>query len=521
MAVSLSRFEEKLRDLAKRRETIQLGGGAARIERQHKAGKWTARERVAALFDPGTFVEIDAFVTHRAKEFGMEKTQAPGEGVVTGYGLVDGRAVCVASQDFTVIGGSLGEMHAAKIVKVMELAAKVGIPFVSLNDSGGARIQEGVDSLRGYGDIFYKNVQNSGVVPQISVILGPCAGGAVYSPALTDFVFMVQGTSNMFITGPQVIKAVTGEEVSVDQLGGAGVHSRLSGNAHFVAADEGACMNMVRDLLSFLPSNNQDDPPRFEPTDDPGRLIPEARDIVPAEQNRSYDMHDVIHVMVDNGEFFEVSRDYAKNIITGFGRLNGRSIGVVANQPNDKAGCLDINASDKASRFVRFCDAFNIPLVTLTDVPGYLPGVDQEYGGIIRHGAKLLYAYSEATVPKITVITRKSYGGAYLAMCARHLGADMVFAFPTAEIAVMGPEGAANIVFRDEIGKAENPEEKRKEKIQEFRNVFANPYVAASRGFVDDVIDPQELRLRVIGALELLVTKKADTPVRKHGNMPV
>ncbi|MGI6642527.1 MAG: acyl-CoA carboxylase subunit beta [Bacillota bacterium] len=521
MAESLSQFEEKLRDLAKRRETIEQGGGAARIERQHKAGKLTARERVAALFDPGTFVEIDAFVTHRAKEFGMEKVQAPGEGVVTGYGLVNGRAVCVASQDFTVIGGSLGEMHAAKIVKAMELAAKVGIPFVSLNDSGGARIQEGVDALRGYGDIFFRNVQYSGVIPQISVILGPCAGGAVYSPALTDFVFMVEGISNMFITGPQVIKAVTGEEVTVEQLGGAGVHSQVSGNAHFVAPDEETCLEMIKALLGFLPSNNQEDPPYFEPSDDPARLTPELREIVPAEQNKSYDMHEVIYSMVDNGEFLEVLKDYAQNIITGFARLNGRSIGIIANQPNVKAGCLDINASDKASRFIRFCDAFNIALVTLADVPGYLPGVDQEYGGIIRHGAKLLYAYSEATVPKITVITRKSYGGAYLAMCARHLGADMVFAFPTAEIAVMGPEGAANIVFRDEIAKADNPEEKRKEKIQEFRNVFANPYVAASRGFIDDVIDPQEIRPKVIGALELLVTKKAEVPPRKHGNMPV
>ncbi len=521
MAESLSQFEEKLRDLAKRRETIEQGGGKARIERQHKAGKLTARERLASLFDQDTFVEIDAFVTHRAKEFGMEKVQAPGEGVVTGYGLVNGRAVCAASQDFTVIGGSLGEMHAAKIIKVMDLAAKVGIPFVSLNDSGGARIQEGVDSLKGYGDIFYKNVQNSGVVPQISVILGPCAGGAVYSPALTDFVFMVQGTANMFITGPQVIKAVTGEEVTVDQLGGAGVHSQVSGNAHFVAPDEETCMDMIKALLGFLPSNNQDDSPCIECADDPARLIPELREIVPAEHNKSYDMHEVIYAMVDNAEFFPVLHAYAQNIITGFARLNGRAVGIIANQPNVKAGCLDINASDKASRFIRFCDAFNIPVVTLADVPGYLPGIDQEYGGIIRHGAKLLYAYSEATVPKVTVITRKSYGGAYLAMCAKHLGADMVYAFPTAEIAVMGPEGAANVVFKDEIGKADNPEEKRQEKIQEFRTVFANPYVAASRGFVDDVIDPQELRVRVIGALELLITKRAEAPARKHGNMPV
>lgn len=521
MAESVSLFEQKLRELAKRRETVIQGGGAARVERQHKAGKWTARERIAALFDPGTFVEIDAFVTHRAKEFGMDKVQAPGEGVVTGYGLVNGRAVCVASQDFTVIGGSLGEMHAAKIVKCMELAAKVGIPFISLNDSGGARIQEGVDALKGYGDIFYRNVQCSGVIPQISVILGPCAGGAVYSPALTDFIFMVQGTANMFITGPQVIKAVTGEEVTVEQLGGAAVHSQISGNAHFVAPDEETCLQLLKALLDYLPSNNQEDPPQYDPTDDPARVEPALRDVVPAEPNKSYDMHHVIDAIVDNGVFFEVSRDYAQNIITGFARMNGRSVGIIASQPNVKAGCLDINASDKAARFVRFCDAFNIPLVTLADVPGYLPGVDQEYGGIIRHGAKLLYAYSEATVPKVTVITRKAYGGAYIAMCSRHLGADMVFALPTAEIAVMGPEGAANVVFRDEIASAENPEEKRKEKIKEFRDVFANPYVAASRGYVDDVIDPAEIRPKVIGALELLATKKGEGLPKKHGNMPV
>lgn len=521
MPETTAQFEEKLKDLRDRREAVEQGGGVQRIERQHKSGKLTARERIAAFFDPGTFVEIDAFVTHRAKEFGMEKVQAPGEGVVTGYGLVNGRATCVASQDFTVIGGSLGEMHAAKIVKAMDLAAKVGIPFVFLNDSGGARIQEGVDALRGYGDVFFRNVQYSGVIPQISVILGPCAGGAVYSPALTDFAFMVSGIANMFITGPQVIKAVTGEDVSMEQLGGAGVHSQISGNAHFVAPDEETCMAMVKDLLAFLPSNNQEDPPSIEPTDDPARLEPSLSEVVPAEQNRSYDMRNVIYPMVDEGDFFEVSRDFATNIITGYARLHGRVVGIVASQPNVKAGCLDINASDKAARFVRFCDAFNIPLVTLVDVPGYLPGVDQEYGGIIRHGAKVLYAYAEATVPKITVITRKAYGGAYIAMCSRHLGADMVYAFPTAEIAVMGPEGAANVVFRDEIAKAPNPEEKRKEKIKEFRDVFANPYVAASRGYIDDVIDPQELRPKVIAALELLTTKKSEQIQRKHGNMPV
>lgn len=516
-----AQFAEKLAELGKRRETVEQGGGASRIERQHKSGKLSARERIAAFFDAGTFVEIDAFVTHRAKEFGMEKIQAPGEGVVTGYGLVDGRPVCVASQDFTVVGGSLGEMHAAKIVKAMELAAKVGAPFVFLNDSGGARIQEGVDALRGYGDVFFRNVQYSGVIPQIAVILGPCAGGAVYSPALTDFCFMVQGISNMFITGPQVIKAVTGEEVSMDQLGGAGVHSQISGNVHFVAPDEQTCIATVKSLLSFLPSNNQEDPPLFDPTDAPSRVEPELRAIVPAEQNRSYDMRGVIDLMVDNAAFLEVARDYATNIITGFARMNGRSVGIVASQPNVKAGCLDINASDKASRFVRTCDAFNVPLVTLVDVPGYLPGIDQEYGGIIRHGAKLLYAYAEATVPKITVITRKAYGGAYIAMCSRHLGADMVYAFPTAEIAVMGPDGAANVVFRDEIAAASDPEAKRKEKVKEFSDTFANPYVAASRGFIDDVIDPQELRPKVIAALELLVTKKTEQMPKKHGNIPL
>ncbi|HHW18277.1 MAG TPA: methylmalonyl-CoA carboxyltransferase [Firmicutes bacterium] len=518
---SLSQLEEKLKDLKSRREKVEKGGGAARIERQHKAGKMTARERIAAFFDPGTFVEIDAFVTHRAKEFGMDKVEAPGEGVVTGYGLVNGRAVCVAAQDFTVIGGSLGEMHAQKITKCMDLAARVGIPFVFLNDSGGARIQEGVDALKGYGEIFYRNVKYSGVIPQISVILGPCAGGAVYSPALTDFIFMVSGISNMFITGPQVIKAVTGEEVTVEQLGGAAVHNQVSGVAQFMAPDEKTCFDMVKTLLSYLPSNNQEDPPYVEPQDDPGRLEPSLREVVPVDPNKGYNMYDVINLMVDDGVFFEVARDFAANIITGFARLNGRVVGIVASQPQVKAGCLDIDASDKASRFVRFCDAFNIPLVTLVDVPGYLPGVDQEYGGIIRHGAKLLYAYSEATVPKVTVITRKAYGGAYIAMCSRHLGADMVFAFPTAEIAVMGPEGAANVVFKDEIAAAENPEEKRKEKIKEFRDVFANPYVAASRGYVDDVIDPQELRPKVIGALELTITKRPEVMPKKHGNMPV
>ncbi len=521
MSDSLLQLEEKLKELKTRRDKIKQGGGSARIERQHKRGKMTARERVAAFFDSGTFVEIDAFVTHRATAFGMEKVEAPGEGVVTGYGLVNGRAVCVASQDFTVIGGSLGEMHAEKICKCMDLAAKVGIPFVSLNDSGGARIQEGVDSLKGYGNIFYRNVKYSGVIPQISVILGPCAGGAVYSPALTDFVFMVEGTSNMFITGPQVIKAVTGEEVTVEQLGGALVHNQVSGVAQFMAPNEISCLEMVRTLLSYLPANNQEDPLYLDSDDEPGRCEPILREVVPVDPNKGYDMYDVIHPMVDNGTFFEVSKHFATNIITGFARFGGRVVGITASQPMSKAGCLDINASDKAARFVRLCDAFNVPLVTLVDVPGYLPGTDQEYGGIIRHGAKLLYAFSEATVPKVTVITRKAYGGAYIAMCSRHLGADMVFAFPHAEIAVMGPEGAANIVFRKEIGDAEDPVAKRKEKIQEFRDLFANPYVAASRGYIDGIIDPQEIRPTVIGALELMSTKKAESTPKKHGNIPL
>ena len=521
MSDSLSQIEKKLEELRRRREKVYQGGGSSRIEKQHKSGKLTARERISTLFDPGTFVEIDAFVQHRATEFGMSEVDAPGEGVVTGYGLIDGRAVCAAAQDFTVIGGSLGEMHAEKICKCMDLAAKVGIPFVFLNDSGGARIQEGVDALKGYGNIFYRNVKYSGVIPQISLILGPCAGGAVYSPALTDFVFMVEGISNMFITGPQVIKAVTGEEVSSEQLGGALVNNQVSGVAQFMAPDEETCFQMLKTLLSFLPANNQEDPPYVEPTDDPGRCEPSLREAVPVDPNKGYNMYDVIYPMVDDGIFFEVSPYFATNIITGFARLAGRVVGVVASQPSVKAGCLDIDASDKTARFVRFCDAFNIPLLTLVDVPGYLPGLDQEYGGIIRHGAKLLYAYSEACVPKVTVITRKAYGGAYIAMCSRHLGADMVFAFPQAEIAVMGPDGAANVVFRKEIGEAEDPAAKREEKISEFREVFANPYVAASRGYIDDVIDPQELRPRVIGALELTATKRVEKAPRKHGNIPL
>ncbi|NPV69425.1 MAG: methylmalonyl-CoA carboxyltransferase [Firmicutes bacterium] len=514
-------IEEKLAELQKRRTEVQQGGGPDRLDKQRKSGKMTARERIDALVDAGTFVELDAFVEHRCTNFGMDKVRAPGEGVVTGYGYINGRPVCIAAQDFTVIGGSLGEAHALRIAKGLDLARKMGVPCICLNDSGGARIQEGVDALKGYGEIFYKNSIYSGVIPQISVIMGPCAGGAVYSPALTDFVFMVEGTSNMFITGPQVIKAVTGEDVSPADLGGATVHNRVSGVAHFWAQDEKQCLDMIKTLLSYIPSNNLEDPPRVDTGDDPNRTDENLRNLVPTDPNKPYDMKDLINGVVDRGTFFEVHQYYAENIIVGFARVNGRTVGVIANQPKVKAGCLDIDASDKACRFIRFCDCFNIPLVTFSDVPGYLPGVGQEHGGIIRHGAKLLYAYSEATVPKITLIVRKAYGGAYIAMCSRHLGADLVYALPTAEIAVMGPEGAANIIFRDEIANAQEQKAVRAQKIQEFRDKFANPYIAASRGFVDDVIDPKEIRPRLIGALEICRSKAETRPAKKHGNLPM
>ncbi|HHY95066.1 MAG TPA: methylmalonyl-CoA carboxyltransferase [Firmicutes bacterium] len=511
---------DRLQELYDRRARVEAGGGPERIDKQHRAGKLTARERLHLLFDPGTFVETDPFVRHRCTEFGMAEMEIPGEGVVTGFGRVDGRVVYAFSQDFTVMGGSLGEMHARKITKAMDAALKAGVPFVGLNDSGGARIQEGVDALDGYGSIFFRNTIASGVIPQISVIMGPCAGGAVYSPALTDFIFMVQGTGQMFITGPQVIKAVTGEEVSMEDLGGAGTHSAVSGVAHFFAEDERTCLSMVRQLLSYLPANNVEDPP-FVPTDDPpDREEPGLREVVPADPNRPYDVHDVIVPLMDHGAFLEVHARYAGNIVVGFGRVGGRVVGVVANQPRVLAGCLDINASDKAARFVRFCDAFNVPLLTLVDTPGYLPGTAQEYGGIIRHGAKLLYAFSEATVPKITVILRKAYGGAYLAMCARSLGCDQALAWPSAEIAVMGPEGAANIIFREEISRGENPAQVRQEKIREYRERFANPYVAAARGYVDVVIDPMHTRQYVARSLEALSQKREARPAKKHGNFP-
>jgi methylmalonyl-CoA decarboxylase alpha subunit len=512
---------DKLRELKAKREKVIQGGGPKRIEKQHAKGKLTARERIEQLLDPGSFVELDMFVEHRCQEFEMPEQELPGEGVVTGYGAIDGRKVFVYAQDFTVMGGSLGEMHARKICKVMDLAMKVGAPVIGINDSGGARIQEGVDALSGYGQIFYRNTIASGVVPQVSVIMGPCAGGAVYSPALTDFIFMVQG-ANMFITGPQVIKTVTGEEVSADELGGATTHNTVSGVAHFMYDTESDCFLAIRKLISYLPANNLEDPPVQALGDmSAADIIPELREIVPEESNRPYDMHNVIIGFADDGDFFEVHQHYARNIIVGFARLGGRPIGIIANQPQIAAGCLDINASDKAARFIRFCDAFNIPIVNLVDVPGFLPGVNQETGGIIRHGAKLLYAYSEATVPKITLIVRKAYGGAYLAMCSRDLGADVVYAWPGAEIAVMGPDGAANIIFRKDIADADDPEAARAEKIAEYRSKFANPYAAARRGYVDDVIDPAETRRKLMDALDMLSTKRETRPPKKHGNIPV
>lgn len=512
---------DKLTELQYRRSVIEKGGGEAKIKKQHDAGKLTARERILALLDEGSFVEIDAFVTHRCNEFGMDAVEAPGEGVVTGYGTVDDRLVYVYAQDFTVIGGSLGEMHAKKICKVMDMAAKMGAPIIGMNDSGGARIQEGIDALSGFGEIFYRNTRNSGVIPQISVIMGPCAGGAVYSPAITDFIFMVDKTSQMFITGPQVIKSVTGEDVTGEDLGGSKVQSSKSGVAHFTAENDEACIAKIRKLLSYLPSNNLETSPEEIPTDEINRLSEKLTSIVPDEPNKAYDMKEVITELVDNNDFFEVQESFAQNMIIGFARMNGRVIGIVANQPKFMAGSLDINSSDKAARFIRFCDSFNIPLVTLTDVPGYFPGVEQEQGGIIRHGAKLLYAYSEATVPKINVIVRKAYGGAYIAMSSKHVGADAVFAWPTAEIAVMGPDGAANIIFKKDIANSSDPIATRAEKIQEYRNKFASPYEAAKRGYIDDVIEPDSTRPRIIAALEMLAGKRDSLPAKKHGNFPV
>jgi len=514
-------LEQKLEELKRRDRLAEEGGGAQRRERQHKEGKMSARERIEFLLDEGSFEETDKLVTHRSTDFGMAEQKYYGDGFITGYGRIEGRLMFVFAQDFTVFGGSLSEANAAKIVKIMDLAAKMGAPVIGLNDSGGARIQEGVMSLAGYADIFLRNTLYSGVVPQISAIMGPCAGGAVYSPAITDFILMVEQTSYMFITGPDVIKTVTHEEVTKEQLGGPHTHNETSGVAHFMAHDDAECLSMVRELLSFVPSNNLDDPPR-RPSNDPIDRADAALDqIVPDESHLPYDIKDVIHAIADEGYFFEVQEHYAKNIVVGFARLNGRSAGIVANQPAFLAGTLDINASTKAARFVRFCDCFNIPLVTFEDVPGFLPGITQEYGGIIKHGAKLLFAFAEATVPKVTVITRKAYGGAYCVMASKHIRTDVNYAWPTAEIAVMGPEGAVDIVYKRELEGVEHREAVRRNKIEEFRERFANPYVAADRGFVDAVIQPRETRKKLIQALAMLGTKRDKNPLKKHGNIPL
>ena len=514
-------LEEKLAELKKRDRLAEDGGGQQRREGQRKQGKMSARERIEFLLDEGTFEETDKLVTHRCNDFGMAEQKYYGDGFITGYGRIEGRLVFVFAQDFTVFGGSLSEANAGKIVKIMDLAAKMGAPVIGLNDSGGARNQEGVLSLAGYADIFLRNTLYSGVVPQVSAIMGPCAGGAVYSPAITDFIVMVDKTSYMFITGPEVIRTVTHEEVTKDQLGGATTHNETSGVAHFLAHDDAECLSMVRELLSFIPSNNVDDPPR-KPSNDPIERADAALDnLIPDQSNLPYDIKDVIHAVVDDGYFFEVQEHYAKNIVVGFARLNGRSVGIVANQPAFLAGTLDINASIKGARFVRFCDCFNIPLITFEDVPGFLPGANQEYGGIIKHGAKLLFAFAEATVPKVTVITRKAYGGAYCVMASKHIRTDVNYAWPTAEIAVMGPEGAVDIVYKRELERAADREEVRQQKIGEFRNRFANPYVASERGFVDAVIQPRDTRKRLILALEMLETKRDRNPPKKHGNIPL
>jgi propionyl-CoA carboxylase beta chain len=511
-------MDKHLADLERRAE---LGGGEERLRRQHEAGKLTARERIEFLFDPGTFQEIDKLVTHRCRDFGMADQVVPGDGVVAGHGRVDARPVYAFAQDFTVFGGSLSETNAAKIVKIMDSAMKMGAPVVGLNDSGGARIQEGVLSLGGYADIFLRNTLASGVIPQISAIMGPCAGGAVYSPAITDFNIMVEGTSYMFVTGPDVIRTVTHEEVTKEQLGGAMTHNATSGVAHFAVPDDRECLRLIRELLAYLPSNNLDGAPRRETADPVDREEPALDTMVPASPNQPYDMLDVIHTIVDEGAFLEVHRHYARNLVIGFAHLGGRSVGIVANQPAHLAGTLDIDASVKGARFVRFCDAFNIPLVTFEDVPGFLPGTRQEYGGIIRHGAKLLFAFAEATVPKVTVITRKAYGGAYCVMSSKHIRTDLNFAWPTAEIAVMGPEGAVNILYKRELETAVDAADLRARKVAEFRQKFANPYVAASRGFVDEVIAPRRTRARLIAALAGLETKRDKNPPKKHGNIPL
>ena len=512
---------EKIKELIELRAKAHLGGGQKRIDSQHQKGKFTARERIALLLDEGSFDEIDTFVLHRSTNFGIDKTKFLGDGVVTGSGTIDGRLVYVFAQDFTVFGGALSEMLASKICKVMELAMKMGAPVIGLNDSGGARIQEGINALSGYGDIFQNNILASGVIPQISAIFGPCAGGAVYSPALTDFNIMSKGTSYMFLTGPKVVKTVTGEDVTQEQLGGASVHASKSGVAHFAVDNEEEGIRLIRHLLSFIPQNNMEDAPCVEPTDAVDRVDDVLNTIIPDQPNKSYNMYDVIGTIVDNGEFLEIHRDWAKNIIIGFARFNGQSVGIVANQPMVMAGALDSNASRKAARFVRFCDAFNIPLVTLVDVPGFLPGTGQEYNGVIVHGAKLLYAFGEATVPKITVTLRKAYGGAYIVMSSKHLRSDINLAWPSAEIAVMGPTGAVEVIFAKEVAAAEDPAQAAAEKEEEYRKAFANPYNAASYGYMDDVIEPRNTRFRIIRALEQLRTKKQINPAKKHDNLPL
>jgi len=513
--------DERLEELRRRNRAAELGGGEERIRRQHKAGKKTARERLELLLDPGSFLEVDRFVVHQTHDFDMAEQRIPGDGVVTGSGRIHGRPVFVFAQDFTVFGGSLSEAYARKICKIMDLAMKTGAPVIGLNDSGGARIQDGVASLGGYADIFLRNTLASGVVPQISAIMGPCAGGAVYSPAITDFVFMVKNTSYMFVTGPDVIKAVTHESVSAEDLGGATTHGTTSGVAHFAADSEEECLALIRELLTFLPQNNLEDPPLRPTQDPPDRRDDALQSIVPAQPNKPYDMKDIVRVVLDDRYFFEVHPTFAPNIVVGFGRLGGRPVGIVANQPAHLAGCLDIAASVKAARFVRFCDCFNVPLVTFVDVPGFLPGTAQEFGGIIKHGAKLLYAYCEATVPKLTVITRKAYGGAYDVMSSKHIRGDANFAFPMAEIAVMGPEGAVNILYRRELEEAGDAAAFREARIREYREKFANPYVAAERGYVDEVIEPRDTRARLCAALALLKTKRDANPPRKHGNIPL
>jgi acetyl-CoA carboxylase carboxyltransferase component len=512
---------DSIKSLQEKESQLKEMGGQKAVQKQHDRGKLTARERLNLLFDAGTFKELDLFVTHRCVNFDMQQTQIPADGVIIGYGLVDGRTVFAFSQDFTARAGTLGEMQSKKICKVMDLALKAGAPIVGMDDSGGARIQEGIDALSGYGEIFFRNSAASGVIPQITAIMGPTAGGAVYSPAMTDWIFMVKNSSYMFITGPDVIRAVTGEEITQEDLGGAMAHNSRSGVAHFAAESDEDALTSIKELLSYLPSNNMEDPPLVETGDDPHRIDPVLDEIIPDDPRKTYDIKEVITSIVDNGRFFEPHQYYAPNIVVCFARLNGRVIGIIANQPKHLAGCLDVDASDKATRFIRFCDAFNIPMLTITDVPGYLPGRDQEWSGIIRHGAKLLWCYSEATVPKLTLITRKAYGGAYIAMCSRHLGADFVFSWPAAEIAVMGAEGAANIIHRRKIKEADDPKAKREEKIKEYRDLFSNPYMAASRGYVDAVIQPRDTRASLISALEAIVNKRETRPPKKHGNIPV